>query len=469
MNASGNPSLPKQVAVLGVEFVLWFLPVPAGLTGQAWHLFAVFAATILSVILNAFPLLTAAMLAVAAVVLTHTVEPAKCFAGFANSSVLLVVVALLVARSVVKSAGAARQPPRGERFREVGTRARLQHLPHRRRDRAGLPEQHGPRWGAVPDRALPGAKRRFQARRREDPPPGRLPHVLGDGEPRGLLGTLADGHVGQSDRGGSGRQIWSEDRFRLMAPRRVTPGPDGDPAAPRPVLYRLYPPGTGATPEALAAARQALRSMGRLSRDERIVALAFALMVAGWVLAKALRMDLTAVAFGGFGLLLATQVLTLDDLALEGGTLITFLWLAVLFALSSQLNELGFMGYVGGRLSSVLGGIPWPAAYVALIVLYVLMHFMFVSQSSQVLALFGVFLDVGIRSGVPVPLMGFSLLFASSYFSTITPQGGSQNVLFVGSGYLTQGELYRLGALTTAFCVLVFLVVGTPWLLFVAR
>ena len=60
---------------------------------------------------------------------------------------------------------------------------------------------------------------------------------------------------------------------------------------------------------------------------------------------------------------------------------------------------------------------------------------------------------------------GVRALFASSYFSVITPQGGSQNVIFVGAEYLTQGELYRLGALTTIFCVLVFLIVGTPWLL----
>jgi len=167
--------------------------------------------------------------------------------------------------------------------------------------------------------------------------------------------------------------------------------------------------------------------------------------------------------------LLATSVLTVDDISLQGSTLATYLWLAVLFALSNQLNELGFMSYVGDRLTSVLGGISWPIAYVAVLLLYVLMHYMFVSQSSQVLALFGVFLDVGIRAGVPAPLMGFALLFASSYFSVITPQGGSQNVIFVGAGYLTQGELYRLGALTTIFCVLVFLIVGTPWLLFVTR
>jgi DASS family divalent anion:Na+ symporter len=94
---------------------------------------------------------------------------------------------------------------------------------------------------------------------------------------------------------------------------------------------------------------------------------------------------------------------------------------------------------------------------------------MFVSQSAQILALFDVFLGVGVQTGVPAPLMAYALLFASSYFSTITPQGGSQNVIFVGSNYLTQPELYRLGLLTTVFCLLVFLATGTPWLILLAR
>jgi DASS family divalent anion:Na+ symporter len=64
--------------------------------------------------------------------------------------------------------------------------------------------------------------------------------------------------------------------------------------------------------------------------------------------------------------------------------------------------------------------------------------------------------------------MAFALLFASSYFSVITPQGGSQNVIFVGAGYLEQGELYRLGLLVTLFFLAVFLVIGTAWILAVA-
>jgi DASS family divalent anion:Na+ symporter len=234
------------------------------------------------------------------------------------------------------------------------------------------------------------------------------------------------------------------------------------------VLARLFPPGVGSTPEAPAAARKALRELGPLSRDEWLTATAFVIMVTGWILADKIHLSVTSIAFAGLGLLLMTSVLTAKDIATQGDTLATFLWLAVLFALSTQLNELGFMGFVGQRLAGYLAGLSWPVTYVSLLLLYVAIHYMFVSQSSQVLALLGVFLDVGIRGGVPSSVMAFSLFFASSYFSVITPQGGSQNIIFVGSGYLTQGELYRLGLLTTLFFLAVFLTVGTGWLMLVA-
>jgi len=234
------------------------------------------------------------------------------------------------------------------------------------------------------------------------------------------------------------------------------------------VLLKLFSPGVKATPEAPAAARAALAQMGRLSRDELVTALAFGGMVTGWVMAGTFGLNVTAVAFAGLGVLLSTRVLTLEDIAKQGDTLATFVWLAVLFAMSGQLNELGFMGWAGERLAGRLVGLSWPVTYVALVAIYVAVHFLFVSQVSQVLALFGVFLDVGIRQGVPAPLMAFALLFASSYFSVITPQGGSQNVIFAASGYLTQRELYRLGLCVTLLYLLVFLVVGTPWVLLVA-
>ena len=73
------------------------------------------------------------------------------------------------------------------------------------------------------------------------------------------------------------------------------------------------------------------------------------------------------------------------------------------------------------------------------------------------------------KLGVPVALLAFLLLFATNFFSANTPQGSSANLLFAGSGYLSQGELYRLGGLTTAFNLVLYLVVGIPWLVLVTR
>jgi DASS family divalent anion:Na+ symporter len=99
----------------------------------------------------------------------------------------------------------------------------------------------------------------------------------------------------------------------------------------------------------------------------------------------------------------------------------------------------------------------------------VALHYLFVSQTAHLLALFAVFLGVGVRLGVGAAPLAFHLLFATNYFAAITPQGSSANLLFAGSGHLTQGDLYRLGALTTAFNLVLYLALGTPWLLAVAR
>jgi DASS family divalent anion:Na+ symporter len=235
-----------------------------------------------------------------------------------------------------------------------------------------------------------------------------------------------------------------------------------------PFLYRLTKPEVSATPAAPAAARAALAALGPLGRNEKIVTATFVGMVVLWAAAGTLGLDSTAVAFLGLGVLLATRVLTLGDIAREGDVLATFIWFAVLYTLSGQLNELGFMAYLGLGFAGALGGLNWVAVYLILACAYVLLHYLFVSQTAHILALFGVFMDVGVKLGVPAAPLAFLLLFASNFFSVITPQGSSANLLFVDSGYLPQKDAYRLGAIATAFCLVVYLVVGTPWLLAVA-
>ena len=458
----------RRVLPFAIAIGIWATPVPAGLTAPAWHLFAVFVAAISAVLVGAFPLLTSTMLAVAAVVLTGTIDAAKAFSGFANASVLLVVVAFLVAQAVVKSG--------------LGRRISLFMVSRFGKSSRGLA------YSIVLTDALIA--------------PAFPSNTARGGVLFPIVLSVAQGS-GSKPGDPEGRRLGGYLMFCTMASLAVSSAPWMTATSANPIglqvvrdagidvgfgkwllvasvpalaallaipwlVAKLFPPGVGETPEAPVAARKALAELGPFSRNERITAIAFVLMVTGWILADTLKLNVTSIAFAGLGVLLFTNVLTVDDIASQGDTLATFLWLAVLFALSGQLNELGFMGYAGQKLASYLGGLTWPTTYVSLVVLYVAIHYMFVSQSSQVLALLGVFLDVGVRGGVPAPLMAFALLFASSYFSVITPQGGSQNVIFVGAGYLEQGELYRMGLLSTLFFLAVFLTLGTGWILLVA-
>jgi divalent anion:Na+ symporter, DASS family len=461
--------LLKRAAPFAIAIGIWFAPIPAGLTPNAWHLFAIFVAAIACVLIGSFPLLTASLIAVATVVLTGTITPAQAFSGFANPSVLLVVVAFVVAQAVVKS-GLGRRisllmvsrfggSALGLAYSIVITDALM----------APAFPSNTARGGVLFPIVLSVAK--GAGSEPKDPEGRRLGGYLmfcgmaslALSSALWLTATSCNPIGVQIVQKATGREIGFADWLLASSAPTLTA------IFMLPLLVaKIFSPGVGATPEAPAAARKDLAGMGAMSRDEWITAITFLAMVGGWVFGSALKLNATSVAFMGFGVLLVAGVLTMDDIAKQGDTLATFLWLAILFALSAQLNELGFMGYVGERLAMRLSGLSWPVLYALLIALYVGLHYFFVSQTSQMLALLAVFLDVGIRGGVPPVLMAPGLLFASSYFSVITPQGGSQNVIFVASGYLTQGELYKLGLITTIAFMAVYLVIGTPWLLLVS-
>lgn len=468
-NPEPGSRLIRQAAILALAVVLWFLPVPEGLTIQAWHLFAIFMAVIVAVIAGALPILTASLIGAGAAVLLGVLPPAKAYQGFANGTILLIVTAFLVARAVVKSG--------------LGNRLGYLVVSLFGRSTLGLgysvflldvviapafpsnTARSGVLYPVIYSLAQSGGSRP------EDGTEKRLGNYLMFCGMASLclssglwLTAMAGNALGVEIAKNFGLTITFGSWFIAALPPTLVA------LALLPLLlYKLVPPEVRATPEAPPAARRALREMGPLNPQERWVAGIFIGMVALWALSGTLRLDSTAVAFLGLGSLLAVNVLTLKDIAQEGDVLATFIWFAVLYALSGQLNELGFMGFVGEQIARGLVGIPWPVVYVVLVVLYVVLHFLFVSQTAHVLALLGVFLDVGGKVGVPVAPLAFGLLFASNYFSVLTPQGSSANVIFVGSGYLTQRELYRVGALTTAFVLLVFLVVGTPWFMLVAR
>jgi DASS family divalent anion:Na+ symporter len=462
-------TLAVQVATAALVVGLWVTPPPDGLSVQAWRLFAIFASAIVSVVIGVLPILTASVFAVAIAVLSGILSPTDAYAGFGNGTILLIVVAFLVASAVVKCG--------------LGTRGGHWIVSKFGRSTLGLSysifvldaiiapafPSNTARSGVLYPLALSlaeaaGARPDEQGRRR-------LGAFLMFSGIASLsvssalwLTAMAANPLGTEIARGVGVEI-GFGRWLIAA---SVPTLCALVVLP-PLLFRIIRPEVRETPEAPAAARQALAALGPLTHQEWIVLVVFVVMVILWGLAATLGLDSTAIAFLGLGALLATNVITLTDIAKQGDVLATFIWFAVLFTISSQLNELGFMGLIGRRLAEALGGLASPTAGLILVSAYVVLHYLFVSQTAHLLALFGIFLDVGVKLGVNPVLLAFQLLFATNYFSAITPQGSSANLLFAGSGYLSQRDLYRLGAITTGINVVVYFVIGTAWLAMVAR
>lgn len=278
-------------ASLALLLVLWLLPVPEGLTTPAWHLFALFVTAIFSVIVGAFPILTASVLAVAAAVLSGTLAPAKAYAGFANGTILLIVVAFLVARAVVK----------------CGLGQRLGHLVVSLFGRSTLGLSYSvfvvdgviaPAFPSNTARAgvlyplvfslaeAAGVKPGDEGRRK-------LGSFLMFSGMASLslssalwLTAMAANPLGAEMAKSFGVEIG----FGSWLVAACVPALAAMVLLPL-LLYKLISPEVKATPAAPAAAREALARLGPLSAQEKIVTATFVGMVALWAAAGTLKLD----------------------------------------------------------------------------------------------------------------------------------------------------------------------------------
>ena len=254
-----NRKVLARAATLFVAVGIWLCPVPEGLTAAAWHLFALFAAAIFAVVVDALPILTASVLALAAAVLTGTLAPDKAYAGFANGTILLIVIAFLVARAVVKCG--------------LGQRIGYLVVSLFGRSTLGLsysiflvdggiapafPSNTARSGVLYPSGALPGRSRRCETRQipRAN---GSAPFLMYSGIASLSLSSaaVADGDGGEPPRGGDRKALRRGIGFGSWLVAASVPTLVGMAAPPvRPL--QVDAPEVTATPEAPAAAKRAL-------------------------------------------------------------------------------------------------------------------------------------------------------------------------------------------------------------------
>ena len=457
----------KQLFVLLFGVSLWFVPAPEGLTPQAWHLFAIFISIILAVIIEATSIFTASIIGLGFVILTHTLTAKQAYSGFSQGFILLIIIAFLIARGVIKSG--------------LGKRIALLIIKKFGKSSLGLGYSIvaadmfiAPAFPSNTARSgvlypIVQALSADSGSKVNDGTRKKLGAYLMMTSMAGLtissamwLTAMAANPAGAK----MAKEFGIEISYGSWALASFAPSLVAFIVIPW-LLFKIFPPELKETPDAPIMAQEQLEHMGAVHKNEYIMGFTFIAMITLWIFSAQLGIDKTAVAFLGLGVLMLTNIFTLDDLAHEGRALGTLIWFGTLYAMSSYLNEFGFMSWLGAHISNVIMGQSWPIVYVGLVLAYVFIHYFFVSQTAQMLALFSVFLGVGISAGVPAEMLALMLLFATNFNAMITPQGSSANVIYLSSGYIESREVYKYGGAVTLANTLIYLGVGTAWIMLI--
>jgi DASS family divalent anion:Na+ symporter len=457
----------KRLLIFSLGLLIWFAPTPIGLTPQAWHLFAIFITTIGFVIVDALPIFVASIIALSIAVFTQTLTPKEAFSGFSESFILLIMVAFLLAKGVINSG--------------LGKRVAFMIIKRFGSSTLGLAYST-----MLADILIAPAFPSNTAR---------------SGVLFPILNALCiDSNSKVED--GTHRKIGSFLMFSSMAGLTLSSSlwltamaanPTGVAIAKKMgvnidygmwvlgaifpvlvlfiliplVLYIIFPPQIKKTPNAPIIAKSELEKMGKFSKNEWIMSIIFISILFLWIMSESWGLDKTVVALFGLAMLMLGNIFTLNNLKEEGGALEILIWFAILYTLSVYLGKFGFMAWLGEIIAGGVGGQSWQMVYLILVVAYVLIHYFFVSQTAHMLALFSIFLEVGMRFGVDGELMALMLLYATNFNAILTPQGSSANVIYIGSGYITPNEVYKFGGIITLLNTFIFLTIGTVWILWV--
>ena len=98
-----STALKKWAIVLGLGAIIWFLPCPHGLSLAAWHLFAIFVATIAGFILQPIPMGAVAFLSLTICAFFGILKTKDVLMGFGNGTIWLIVCAFFLSRGFIKT------------------------------------------------------------------------------------------------------------------------------------------------------------------------------------------------------------------------------------------------------------------------------------------------------------------------------------------------------------------------------
>ncbi len=468
-------NIKKSIITLVIGLAIWFVPVPNGLSPEAWHLFAIFISTIIGIILKAAPMGTMCMVAIGVTAFTQVLAPESAgdsitlaLSGFGNKVIWLIGISFFIARGFIKTG--------------LGNRIAFLFIKIFGKSSLGLAYGLGladlvlapvvpsntARGGGIVYPIMKSMSMNFDS----DPDKSETKRRLGAfltlssynvnliASSMFLTGT-ASNPMCQKFAENLGIHIsWTS-----WAIAALIPGLTAFFAIPL-LLYKIYPPELKKTGDAPKVAAQKLKEMGAISKNEWLMLLTFGILLFLWMTGDLFSIDATTTAFIGLVVLLLTSVLTWEDVKGEKGAWDTIVWFAVLVMMANSLDKLGFIGWFSEIIKGQMVGTSWLLAFLIIIAVYFFSHYIFASATAHVAAMYAALLAVGISLGVPGLFLAFMLGFVGSIYGTLTHYGHGPAPVYFGSGYVDLKTWWIKGLITGLAMLLIYLTIGSLWLNF---
>ncbi|KPD02276.1 DASS family sodium-coupled anion symporter [Moellerella wisconsensis] len=474
--------IPSLIS-LAITLIIWFvIPVPEGVTPEAWHLLALFVGTIAAIIGKAMPIGAVSIVALALVAVTGVTNPTStkgaitdALSGFSNDLIWLIGISIMVSMSLNKTGLGARigyyfislfgKHTLGIAYSLAIAETVLAPVTPSNTARGGgiihpIMRSISDSFGSKADDGTTKKIGRYLSLVNYNINPITSAMFITATAPNPLIVSLI----------AAGTASAFELTWGMWAIAAFVPALVSLIVMPL-IIYFIYPPEIKVTPNAPNFAKQRLQELGAISLPEFITLGVFALLLMMWagvpamIFGNTFAINPTTAALIGLAILLSTGVLSWDDVLKNKGAWDTVVWFAALVMMATYLGKLGLIKWlsmtVGGSIEQM--GISWIGGMLILVLVYVYSHYFFASTTAHITAMFAAFFAAGLALGVPPMLLGLTLAFSSSLMMSLTHYGTGTAPIIFGSGYATLGEWWKVGFIMSIVNLIIWLTLGSMW------
>jgi len=230
------------------------------------------------------------------------------------------------------------------------------------------------------------------------------------------------------------------------------------------LVYWIYPPTLKESGDVPVWASEQLTTMGRLKRQEILMAALALVALALWIFGGE-WLNATTVGLLVLCLMIVSGLVTWDNVISYKQAWDVLFWFAPLLTMADGLRRVGFLKWLAELSAGAVTGMS-PVLTVALIVAaFFLVHYMFASLTAHVTALLPVFVAAAMQvPGIHIKGLALLLCYTIGIMGVLTPYATGPAPVYYGCGYVQRKEFWVLGFIFGIVFFVAFLGIGLPFL-----